>query len=212
MMLERPELCMAALRRHLSGPLPGKRAQAEMVPEGRSLSPPAHKTAPRASAVLLPLIRSSQEALGLVFTVRRAELTHHGGEISFPGGAVEDADRSYIDTALREAWEEIHLPPDCVDVLGELTPLYIPPSHYLVYPVVGWVPHPPVLYPLRQEVERILTVPLATLLDPRAVRRERWGKRMIPFYSVNGWVIWGATAMILREFLAVLERLEGTFL
>ncbi len=161
---------------------------------------------PRTSAVLIPLTRS-EGRLNILFTVRRDNLRHHGGEVSFPGGAVEDGDDSCTATALREAQEEIQLPPHCVDVLGEMTSLYIPPTHYTVHPIVGWIPHLPPLAPNHCEVARILKAPLSQLLDPRTIRREHWqreGQTMtVPLFKVDKKPIWGATAMMLNELLIV---------
>lgn len=206
--MNQPELYIAALKKHLDQALPGEEAQSQMAPEGRRLDPNSNTSPPRLSAVLIPLARTEGD-LAILFTVRQADLNNHGGEVSFPGGAVEDEDKSCADTALREAEEEIDLPPCYVEVLGELTPLYIPPTHYCVHPLVGWIPDVPPLHPNDNEVARILTVPLAHLLDPAMVRRERWTwenrSMIVPFYEIEDWPIWGATAMMLNEFL-VLSR------
>lgn len=208
--LNQPELYIHLLKKHLGQALPGKEAQSQMAPEGRLLNPDSDAAPPRLSAVLIPLVRA-EDGLAVLFTVRRADLNDHGGEVSFPGGAVEDEDTSCADTALREAEEEIDLSPRHVEVLGGLTPLYIPPTHYCVHPVVGWIPDIPPLHPNDDEVARILSVPLAHLLDPTMVRRERWtreGRTMIvPFYRIDEWPIWGATAMMLNEFLVLSRRI-----
>lgn len=168
--------------------------------------PPDTATPPRASAVLIPLTQI-EGRLTVLFTVRRADLKVHGGEVSFPGGAVEAGDTSCVATALRETQEEIQLAPQCVEVLGELTPLYIPPTHYRVHPVIGWIPRLPPLTPNRCEVDHILQVPLAHLLDRETVRRERWALEdrtvTVPYFQADGWPIWGATAMILNELLVL---------
>lgn len=209
-LLDQSEHYIEALQKQLERPLPGKDVQAEMAPQGRSLKPPATRVSPRTSAVLLPLTRTEQRDLALVFTVRREDLSHHGGEISFPGGAAEFGDENCVDTALREAYEEIRLLPDTVEILGELTTLYIPPSHYLVHPIIGWIPNYPSLRPNCSEVDQILTIPFERLLAPESIREEQWtlsGRTMtVPFYEVEGHVIWGATAMILREFLVLAEQ------
>lgn len=181
-----------------------------MAPGGRRLTPPHDTAAPRTSAVLIPIAKI-ETRLMLLFTVRRDDLEHHGGEVSFPGGAVEAGDSSCADTALREAQEEVQLAPQYVEVLGELTPLYVPPTHYLVHPVIGWIPHLPPLAVNQQEVARILKVPFDYLLDPQMLRQERWhrgGQTMtVPFYQVEEWPIWGATAMMLNELLVLTRRI-----
>jgi len=208
--LEQHEHYITALKAELTNTLPGKDAQMAMAPGGRRLTPPPNTGTPRRSAVLIPMT-SIKGRLSLLFTVRRDDLEHHGGEVSFPGGAVEESDSSCADTALREAQEEIQLIPKCVEVLGELTPLYVPPTHYLVHPVVGWIPHLPPLTANHQEVARILTVPFDYLLDPHMILQERWRRdgltMTVPFYQVEDWPLWGATAMMLNELLVLTRRI-----
>lgn len=155
-------------------------------------------------ALLFPL----DDAPTLVLTVRRDHLPDHAGQISFPGGQRE-ADETLEETALREAQEEVGLDPSHVEVLGALTPLYIQPSNFCVYPFVGAVPHAPTLRPTDAEVGKILRVPLAHLLRPETTVREEWSLRgmpvEVPYFGVEGYKVWGATAMMLSELLALFE-------
>ncbi|HEY88255.1 MAG TPA: CoA pyrophosphatase [Thermoflexia bacterium] len=175
----------------------------------RPLAPPANST-PRQAAVLIPLAFIESEIF-ILFTLRREDLTHHGGEISFPGGNHEKKDGNCIRTALRETHEEIGLPSQAVQVLGQLTPLYIFPSRYIVHPIVGWIPNLPPLRPNAREVARILQVPLNLLLQPETIQQEigiRNGTTItIPYYEFQAWHIWGATAMLLSELLVLTEQL-----
>jgi 8-oxo-dGTP pyrophosphatase MutT (NUDIX family) len=197
---------VATLRSRLAAPLPGLATQLTMAPEYREpvLFADALRRPCREAAVLTPLC-----AVGgipsVILTVRPDHLKDHAGQISFPGGRRESGE-SLIHTALREAQEEVGVAPDTVDVLGALTPLYIPPSNFCVYPFVGVVADDVVLIPNETEVMSILQIPLPDLLRSSAQRRERLqvnGQTVtVPCFSVDGHRIWGATAMILAELLA----------
>ena len=127
---------------------------------------------------------------------------------------MEPGDADLYETALRETREEIGLESDTVTFLGTLTDLYIPPSNNLVHPCVGWLGDVALLQANPIEVERILCVPLRFLLNTENQHREEWnlqGRVLdVPFYPVNGAKIWGATAMILGELLAVVEEVADS--
>ncbi len=204
-----PERFVALLREALQRPLPGLEAQRAMAPRHRRLTPEAG-VVPRTAAVLVPLF-PDDEGVSLLLTRRAATLRHHGGEISFPGGGWEEGDTTLAATALREAQEEIGLPGSSVDLLGSLTPLYVPPSRNCVHPFVGWIGQLPPLRYNRAEVAQLLRVPLVACLRPNARQERTWwrdGRRyQAPGYGVNGFYIWGATAMVLSELLAVIRRI-----
>lgn len=150
----------------------------------------------------------------LPFMQRPVYEGHHSGQISFPGGKVEPEDPDRIYTALREAHEEIGVLPSGVEVLGTLSELYIPPSNYSVVPVVGWAPVRPSFVPDPVEVADIMEVPLDELLDEMNIRQ---AKRLLgnglrletPYYYLGEREIWGATAMILSEFVTLIRELEA---
>ncbi|MGB9775336.1 MAG: NUDIX hydrolase [Anaerolineae bacterium] len=195
----------AAMRR----PLPGPAAQITMAPRPRPFRPPDGST-PRQAGVLL-LLYPIGGRLHLVLTVRPANLEHHAGQVSLPGGGWEEGDASLAETALRETSEELGIPTGEIEVLGPLTPLYIPVSHNLVHPFVALAPGRPAFQPDPLEVAELLEVPLATFRNP-AIRGEDRMERdglevVIPYYAVGGHKIWGATAIILAEFLALLDSL-----
>jgi 8-oxo-dGTP pyrophosphatase MutT (NUDIX family) len=199
-------LSIEHVRAAMHGPLPGPSAQITMAPHPRrfNLDPGAE---PRQAGVLLVLypIRS---VLHLVLTVRTSGLNYHSGQISLPGGGWEEGDGSYLETALREAREEIGIATGGLEILGPLTPLYIPPSNNVVHPFVAYTPQRPTFEPDPTEVADLLEVPLDLLVDPATRREEDWIWRgaslHVPFYAVGEHKIWGATAIILAEFLALL--------
>lgn len=143
----------------------------------------------------------------MVFTLRSKSLSHHRGQVSFPGGRVE-AHESVADAALREAREEIGVEPRRILALGEITPFHLPVSAYVVHPLVAVANEPLELHVASPEVERIIEVRLDEILDPARVRIE---SRVldgidteVPYFDLSGQKVWGATAMILSEFLALL--------
>jgi len=169
---------------------------------------------PVPAAVLLPLFVKEGE-FHVLFTKRTPHLTHHSGEISFPGGVRDPGDRDSADTALREAWEEVGIAPADVEVLGELDDCHSI-HNYLVTPVVGIFPPGYQLTVNDAEIERLIEVPLSHFSKPGVFRSELWewqGKRRpVYFYRYGSDEIWGLTARILKQFLDVLygvESLEG---
>jgi 8-oxo-dGTP pyrophosphatase MutT (NUDIX family) len=166
---------------------------------------------PVPAAVLVPLFLRGG-AYHLLFTKRTPHLTHHSGEISFPGGVCDPGDRDYADTALREAWEEVGIAPDDVELLGELDDCHSI-HNYLVTPVVGVFPSDYQLTVNDAEIERLIEVPLSHFERPGVYRKEYWqwqGKsRAMYFYRYGEDEIWGLTARILKQFLDVLKGTEA---
>jgi 8-oxo-dGTP pyrophosphatase MutT (NUDIX family) len=157
------------------------------------------------AAVLVPLYVYEGE-LHAVFTRRRDDLRRHAGEISFPGGRQDIEEEDLRDTALREAEEEIGLPQDAVDIIGALTPTPTVVTNYAIYPFVGVIEAGHRWLPSAAEVAEVLELSLPALRE--AHERKRLVRRGVPFrsdvYTVDGQVIWGATARILTDLL---ERL-----
>jgi 8-oxo-dGTP pyrophosphatase MutT (NUDIX family) len=123
-----------------------------------------------------------------------------------------DEHESAVEAALREATEELSIRPDEVRVIGELTPLYIPPSNYCIYPVVAAAERRPDFRRSPQEVAEVIEVPLDHLLDAKNIKREIWPLRgmdvTVPFYLFEEHKVWGATAMVLAELLDLLTELK----
>lgn len=170
---------------------------------GRGRTPRPLPPGIRRAGVLLLLAHANGEA-AFVLTQRSQTVERHRGQISLPGGAVEPGE-SPLDAALRETSEEIGVRARDVTILGALDEEETVVSGFRLTPFVGSIPHP---YPLRvsaAEVHRVLEVPVRILLDPRNLREERWDHDGVPrtvyFFSVDGDVVWGATARVLTQFL-----------
>jgi 8-oxo-dGTP pyrophosphatase MutT (NUDIX family) len=172
--------------------------------ERRGRVPPPGAESRRA-AVLVPVL-AEPDGLRLVYTVRKADLQDHAGQISFPGGSMDPSDASLLETALREAEEEIDLSRDLVEVVGGLEEMYIPPSDFRVSPFVGLLPPGAEMVLAPDEVEEIFTVPLQELLAPATFRRVLWRRDgrdyEVPIFAVDGREIWGATAAMTAALLA----------
>ena len=155
------------------------------------------------SAVLLLLTNRTEPHV--LFAKRTERVAHHKGQYSFPGGIVETWDGSRLETALREAQEEIGLPPEAVEILGTLDDTETRATQFVITPFVGLIRGPVSYTPDGKEIERVLEVPLAALLDPANFRVEMWERddhtSPVYFYDYSGETIWGATARILKQFL-----------
>jgi 8-oxo-dGTP pyrophosphatase MutT (NUDIX family) len=162
----------------------------------------------RRAAVLVPILIQGEDAR-VVYTVRKDDLADHAGQISFPGGSMEAHDGSLLETALREAEEEIDLNPGLVEVVGELEEMYIPPSKFRVSPFVGLLPSEAEMVLAPDEVEEIFTVSLTTLTAPETFRKLIWRRDgrdyEVPVFALEDPVprnIWGATAAMTASLLA----------
>ncbi len=191
----------------LKRPLPGWKAQAGYQPEmsfGRHLGPAPADARP---AAVLVLIYPCEGQWHVPLILRPSHMLDHAGQVSLPGGMIEPgetADRA----ALRECAEELGAPTDGVTLLGQLSELYLFASNFSIVPWVGAVNARPGFEPNRQEVERLLEVPVAHLVNPANVgryeRRQRALRFSAPCFVWESEKIWGATCMILAEFVAIL--------
>lgn len=158
----------------------------------------------RRAAVLIPVLLDP-EGVELVYTVRKAHLNDHAGQISFPGGGLEAGDSSLLDCALREAEEEIDLSRELVEVIGELEEMYIPPSNFRVNPYVGLLPHEAEFALDPREVEEVFTARLGDLLSPDTFQKVIWNRDgrdyEVPIFAVEGYEVWGATAAMTAALL-----------
>lgn len=199
---------IAALARDLRAPLPGPRAQFSMAPRPQAGALPGDQPGPdaRRSGVLLLFYPHAGE-IYFPLILRPTYDGVHSGQVGLPGGGQEAQDADLIHTALREAHEEIGVAPEIVRILGALSPLYIQRSNRLVLPVVGWTPTRPLFRPDPHEVALLIEARLAEFLDPATRREEMWQladrRAAVPIFGVQNQTIWGATAMILGELLAL---------
>lgn len=203
------------LRRSLTAELPGTTAQFEMALPHRlnELRNPANKKTCLEAAVLVLFYpeKDSPDHAKLLLTVRPDGMAKHAGQVAFPGGRREKGE-ALVDTALRETAEEVAIPKRKIEILGALTPLYIPPSNFCVYPFVGAIDSYPDMATTSEEVASVFGVSVPDLVDPALRRtdvRDIKGKSVeIPYFALSGEFVWGATAMMLAELVAILRSIE----
>ncbi len=198
------------LRQRLALPLPGALAHDKMASNSRWRLTMKPNDRTRRSAVLI-LFYPYQQSIYLPLILRPQYDGVHAGQMAFPGGRYERTDRDLIQTALREAQEEIGIRVTDVQVLGPLTELFIPPSNFFVLPVVGVMTKKPDFYPDPREVEQVIEVSLATISDQSIVGEMDMTVRGVPinapFYQIDDFRVWGATAMMISELLSVMGPL-----
>lgn len=194
--------------------LPGQEAQLVMAPNIRQEEIRSMGTGndPVKSGVIILVYPGNGEEAHTVFIRRPQYDGVHSGQIALPGGRQEEDDKDMMETALREAEEEIGIARQDVQVAGKLTDLYIPPSNYLVSPFIGIIPDKPVFYPDNNEVAQIIELPLRIFVEDtyrtRVPITMATGECMdTPCYLVDHHTIWGATAMIIAEFVAVIRKM-----
>lgn len=205
---------ITTLRTRLNAPLPGREAQFKMAFAHR-VEELKRRLAPPDNAKTACVLISLWQELGVWHTalIRRTEnpRDRHSGQISFPGGRHDLGDGTYARTALREANEEIGIQPEEVEILGALTDLYIPVSNFSVYPFVGLLSKPPAFQLQPGEVEQVFAPPVAYFQDPATrstadvVVGQEFLVKEVPCFMLDNRPVWGATAMILSEFLALID-------
>ena len=209
------------LREALSKPLPGLDAQLRMAPSPRlgwdPLKFPEGATSGAALLLVYPTVAEATVggpgagALHVALTVRGSGLRNHTGQVSLPGGRVEEGE-TFEAAALREATEEIGIDPNAIELVGRLTPLHIPVSGFLLHPIVGFTSMRPAFQRAEWEVARIIEAPVSLLADPAVVKREIRTRVIkgqsidvdVPYFDIDGEKV-GATAMVLAEFCAILS-------
>jgi 8-oxo-dGTP pyrophosphatase MutT (NUDIX family) len=198
----------SSLRERLAGTLPGVQAQLKFAPSPtRPGWRPGHFPEDSRTAAALLLLYPRDRDLAIPLTVRATGLARHAGQISLPGGAT-DPGETLSAAALREASEEIGVDPSTVRILGELTPVHVLVSGFTLHPVVGVTDRRPDFVAAPDEVDEILEVSLELLRDASRIGR---GTRIregvaveYPYFDLLGHQVWGATAMVLGEFICLI--------
>ena len=194
----------------LSAGLPGQDAQFQMAPLDRQdhLQASVRDKSCREAAVLALFYPGSDGHAHLLLTVRPSGMNQHAGQVALPGGRREEAE-SLEATALRETHEEVGIPPDRIRMTGALTPLYVIPSNFCVYPFVGFMDDPADLAYRSDEVADMFGVPVPNLVAPDSrtshTRTLAGRPRDVPHFRFDGYRVWGATAMMLSELAAILH-------
>ena len=191
--------------------LPGEAAQFRMAPLARKRisEMPLGDTSIRRAAVMIPLFRSKKQDC-LLLTVRSTYEGVHSGQVSFPGGKFDENESDPIQVALREMEEEVGIKAEHVQIIGKLSPIYIPVSKMHVQPVIAWV-HDANWLANKYEVAQLLEVPIHQLFQTNVIKKKsmEFSPGMpveVPYFDIQGHVVWGATAMIISELLSVLEK------
>ena len=198
----------ALLRERLAGTLPGLDAQLRFMPTPprTGWKPGEFPSDARIAAGLL-LLYPGEHGPSIPLTVRASGLRRHAGQVSLPGGAT-DPGETLAQAALREAYEEIGVDPAAVRILGELTPVHVLVSGFTLHPIVGLTHQRPTFAPAAHEVESIVEISIEDLKDASSIRqgtRTREGVAIeYPYFALKGHQVWGATAMILGEFVCLI--------
>jgi len=200
------------LKLQLEKPLPGLKAHELLMPEERKVMLKAKPdlTKARKAGVLL-LFYPENNKIRIVFIERSKYEGVHSGQIAFPGGQYEKQDDDLQQTALRETEEEIGIRRDTIKIFGKLSEIYIPPSNYIVLPVVGCIDYIPSFILDKSEVENVITFPIESFLKEEVLQFEtikidnNFAKN-VPCFKVDGHIIWGATSMMLSELLNLLKN------
>ena len=166
---------------------------------------------PKTAAVMAVFYPGQQEETKFVLILRKTYRGVHSNQVGFPGGRVEPEDRDLAHTALRETEEEVGIPQHEVEVIKELTRLYIPPSNFWVHPFMGIMKKTPLLIPQEEEVEAVLEINLFDFLNDSCLTTETlstsYAKEIeVPAFILGGHIVWGATAMMLSEMKDILEQ------
>lgn len=192
--------------------LPGEEAHFKLAPllriqELEKLN--IERKNPKKAAVMAVFYPGLQEETKFVLILRKTYQGVHSNQVGFPGGRVEPEDRDLAHTALRETEEEVGIPQHEVEVIKEMTRLYIPPSNFWVHPFMGIMKRTPLLVPQEEEVESVLEITLKEFMNDSCLTREilstSYAKEIeVPAFKLGGHIVWGATAMMLSEMKDIL--------
>ncbi|TLP81656.1 NUDIX hydrolase [Maribacter sp. ACAM166] len=195
-------------------PLPGEASQYKMAPKGRIEDLKKinlEKKNPRKAAVMALFYPAVSKETNLLLILRKTYNGVHSNQVGFPGGKVEQSDADLMATALRETQEEVGVEPIDVTVLKELSEIFIPPSNFIVQPFIGLYKNPKPFIKQDDEVELILEVPLLHFLDETKIINKKITTSYaidveVPAFKLNGYIVWGATAMMLSEIKELIKQ------
>lgn len=201
------------LKSALANPLPGTAAQLNMAPGGRSEKYMTPSGTYKKASVHLTIFEKNSEP-HLLF-IKRASIIKedkHSGQISFPGGQLEDSDLTLEDCALRETNEELGLDISKIKRLGPITPIYVYVSNFMVYPFVGIYQGVPKYTLQKSEVDYVIEAPICDFLSDSIIKTKDIPIRDmilsdVPYYDLQGETLWGATAMMTSEFISILKSI-----
>ena len=196
---------------NLKQPLPGKEAHKELAPYRNEIELDFKNKNPKIASTLL-LIYPKNDSLFFCLIQRNEYKGTHSNQISFPGGKNEIGE-SMKETALRETMEEIGVDPISINIIGELTQVFVPPSNFLIQPFVGYCDFTPVFKPDKREVKKIIEVNIKALFKKDVIKVKKMSfkkssgkiKFDVPYLDLNNKIVWGATSVILNEFRKMLQ-------
>lgn len=204
------EFFITDLKNRLNNELPGDLAHQKMMSYNRPLASEVKRNkAYRESAVLI-LFYPINEIPHVVFILRQSYDGVHSAQVGFPGGKKEETDRDLVQTALREANEELKILDKEVFIIGELSELYVPPSNFLISPFIGYTNTRPSFVKDEYEVAEIIEVPIHDILGNEyltttTISLPNGAKLKVPCFQFNNRIVWGATAMIVQELIDLLD-------
>tara|TARA_R110002051_G_scaffold5108_2_gene27353 strand:- start:21424 stop:22065 length:642 start_codon:yes stop_codon:yes gene_type:complete len=195
-------------------PLPGEASQFKMAPEFRIDELKLINSTirnPRKAAVMALFYPSVSQRTNLLLILRKTYKGVHSNQVGFPGGKVEKADNGLLSTALRETHEEVGVKPSDITVIKEISEIFIPPSNFIVQPYIGLYKNPKPFIKQDHEVELILEVSLLDFLDENKIVSKKMTTSYasnieVPAFKLNGYIVWGATAMMLNEIKELLKQ------
>jgi 8-oxo-dGTP pyrophosphatase MutT (NUDIX family) len=195
--------------------LPGEKAQHKLAPSIRIKELEKlniENKNPNKAGVMVVFYPDKSDNTSFLLILRKTYKGVHSNQVGFPGGRLEIFDKNLKHTALRETEEEVGIAKSDVEVLKRLTKLYIPPSNFWVYPYVGLLYKTPNLVPQKSEVEKILEIDIDEFLDENSLIKQKLSTSYasnieVPAFSLNGQVVWGATAMMLSELKELLREI-----
>ena len=190
------------LKLQLDQPLPGKDAQSIMMIEPKPIFNNTNTKNVKLSAVLILLFFENDD-WNFFLTKRSQNVNNHKGQISLPGG-VHEENESLQETAIRETEEEIGIPPEDIQLIGSLSPFYVPVSNFKISPFVGWMEKKPQVKAFDREVEKVFSISINKFIleSTQKIKYDKLNGEMvkIPYFDIDNEMVWGATSIILSEF------------